>query len=100
VATFYGCSFQLIAAGQPLLESGPLVYARQKRGASGRSSRGHLPGAVLLLGSEKAAAFGEAATFTAQITDLGRHAMGMNAPVARGNPHFLLNVMHWLTGLI
>jgi hypothetical protein len=26
--------------------------------------------------------------------------MGMNAPVAAQNPQFLLNVMHWLTGLI
>ncbi len=26
--------------------------------------------------------------------------MGMNAPIARQNTQFLLNVMHWLTGLL
>jgi len=26
--------------------------------------------------------------------------MGMNMPEARENPQFLLNVMHWLAGLL
>jgi len=100
VTTFYGCSFQLDAAGQPLLEFGPSVYVRQRTGVSSTSLQGHLQGAVLQVGRGRVAAFGEAAMFTAQIADLDRHAMGMNAPIARQNPQFLLNVMHWLTGVI
>jgi hypothetical protein len=100
VATFYGCSFQMDAAGQPLLVFGPSVYVRQKKGASPRSLDGHLQGAVLPFGNGRVAAFGEAAMFTAQLADLDRHAMGMNAPIARENPQFLLNVMHWLTRTI
>jgi len=26
--------------------------------------------------------------------------MGMNDPIAKQNPQFLLNVMHWLSGLL
>jgi hypothetical protein len=100
VATFYGSSFQVGPAGQPLLVFGPSVYVRQKRGASPKSLNGHLQGAVLQFGNGRVAAFSEAAMFTAQVTDLDRHAMGMNAPIAKQNPQFLLNVMHWLTGIL
>jgi hypothetical protein len=100
VATFYGSSFQVDQAGQPLLVFGPSVYVRQKWGASPKSLHGHLQGAVLPVGNGRVAAFSEAAMFTAQVTDLDRHAMGMNAPIAKQNPQFLLNVMHWLTGIL
>ena len=40
--------------------------------------------------------------FSAQeyITKDERVLMGMNRPDATQNPQFLLNVMHWLSGLI
>jgi hypothetical protein len=36
--------------------------------------------------------------FSAQLTGREKAPMGMNAAVARHNPQFLLNVMHWLVG--
>jgi hypothetical protein len=44
------------------------------------------------------AVFGEAAMFTAQ--RVGKRTMGMNNPVAKHNPQFLLNIIHWLDGVI
>jgi len=68
---------------------------------------GMLQGAVFRFGEGRVAVFGEAAMFSAQeqirkkgdeITD--RRLMGMNHPDAAQNPQFLLNVMHWLSGLL
>jgi hypothetical protein len=38
--------------------------------------------------------------FSAQVTGPERRPMGMNAPGAEQNSQFVLNVMHWLSGLI
>jgi hypothetical protein len=48
------------------------------------------------------AVFGEAAMFTAQswVSDGVVNQMGLNHPSATGNAQFVLNVMHWLTGLL
>ena len=61
-----------------------------------------LQGAVIHYGKGRVAVFGEAAMFSAQeyITKDERVLMGMNRPDATHNPQFLLNVMHWLSGLI
>ena len=60
---------------------------------------GWFQGATLLFGSGRVAVFGEAAMFSAQISNSGGK-MGMNAPGAEQNSQFLLNVMHWLSGLL
>lgn len=60
---------------------------------------GWLQGAVMRFGKGRAAFFGEAAMFSAQITGLPGHPMGVNNPIASENPQFLLNLMHWLSGL-
>ena len=57
---------------------------------------GMLQGAVLEHGKGRVAVFGEAAMFSAQRAGPDRTPMGMNAPEARQNPQFLLNVIHWL----
>lgn len=59
---------------------------------------GLLQGAVLSHGRGRVAVFGEAAMFSAQRAGPNRTPMGMNAPQARQNPQFLLNVVHWLVG--
>jgi hypothetical protein len=53
-------------------------------------------------GSGRVAVFGEAALFTAQsyVLDGVTRQMGMNHPSAAQNAQFVLNVMHWLTGLL
>jgi hypothetical protein len=57
-------------------------------------------GAVMRAGEGRVAVFGEAAMFTAQLRGPDRVPMGMNAPYAAGNHKFLLNVSHWLSGLL
>ncbi|MEP7001696.1 MAG: DUF4350 domain-containing protein [bacterium] len=61
---------------------------------------GMLQGAALAFGRGRVAVFGEAAMFSAQVSGAARRPMGMNAPSARDNPQFLLNIMHWLAGLL
>jgi hypothetical protein len=61
-----------------------------------------LQGATVKIGRGRVAVFGEAAMYSAQevLRDDGRLLMGMNRDDATQNPQFLLNVMHWLSGLI
>ena len=63
-------------------------------------AQGHLQGAVLRHGRGRVAVFGEAAMFSAQLAGPNRQPMGMNNSRAPQNVQFLLNVMHWLTGVI
>ncbi len=44
--------------------------------------------------------FGEAGMFTAQLIGKERIPFGMNVPIARDNAQFLLNVVHWLSGIL
>jgi hypothetical protein len=61
---------------------------------------GWLQGAVLHAKAGRAAFFGEAAMFTAQVAGPGRIPVGMNAPMADENHRFVLNLMHWLSDLL
>ncbi len=63
-------------------------------------AEGLLQGAALTLGRGRVAAFGEAAMFSAQVSGDERRPMGMNMATAGENPQFLLNVMHWLAGIL
>lgn len=65
-----------------------------------RAVAGWFQGAALRAGAGRVALFGEAAMFSAQIAGPDRSPMGMNAPIASHNAQFLLNVMHWLCGLM
>jgi hypothetical protein len=60
---------------------------------------GMLQGAVARIDSGRVAVFGEAAMFTAQAEDDGT-PFGINSPQAPQNEQFVLNVLHWLSGLI
>ena len=62
--------------------------------------KGWLQGGVVRVGKGRVAVFGEAAMFSAQLAGPNKAPMGMNAPIAAQNPQFLLNVMHWLSGLL
>ena len=57
-------------------------------------------GAFMKFGKGRLAVFGEAAMFTAQVSGKSKRKMGMNHPAAKQNAQFLLNVIHWLDGLI
>ena len=105
VRTFTGQAFQVPATGEPLLVL-PATFinlmptrawqfsAETRRVPAG----GWLQGAVMRVESGRAAFFGEAAMFTAQVAGPARQPMGMNAPGAEQNYQFVLNVMHWLSG--
>jgi hypothetical protein len=64
------------------------------------SAAGMLQGAALRFGAGRVAAFGEAAMFSAQLGGAQRMPVGMNAPEAAQNYQFLLNVVHWLSGML
>ena len=53
-------------------------------------------GAIMEVGEGRVAVFGEAAMFSAQVSGPTQIPMGMNAPIAAGNPQFLVNLMRWL----
>jgi len=58
---------------------------------------GWLQAAVKPVGKGRAAFFGEAAMFSAQLAGPDRKPMGMNAPQAGRNFQLVLNTVHWLT---
>jgi len=109
VATFTGQAF-FSAAGaslHSLLIFGDGIYADfpQKAWEFAKtvpdSSVEHwLQGAVLTYGRGRIAIFGEAAMFTTQKAAATHAPMGFNAPAARQNAQFILNVMHWLSRII
>jgi len=61
---------------------------------------GLLQGAVMPYGRGRLAVFGEAAMFTAQVEDTNGNRIGFTVPGAEGNKQFVLNVAHWLAGLL
>lgn len=66
------------------------------------SAEGLLQGAVLTHGKGRVAVFGEAGMFSAQELTMGGEVVrfGMNAPGAEQNAQLVLNMMHWLAGLL
>jgi hypothetical protein len=57
---------------------------------------GWLQGAVQEVGRGRAAFFGEAAMFSAQLAGAEGRPMGMNSPGAGQNHRLTLNLLHWL----
>ena len=107
IRTFTGQAFQAPPAAEPLLVVPSTFIALMPRVAwqFGPDTKripvgGWLQGAVMRVESGRAAFFGEAAMFSAQVTGPERRPMGMNAPGAEQNAQFVLNVMHWLSGLM
>ena len=107
VRSFTGSAFRVSGAARPLLRFQPSAVvllpttAWQFSDSTTRmSAEGMLQGATLRFGKGRVAVFGEAAMFSAQRAGPSRLPMGMNAPSAAQNAQFLLNLMHWLAGLL
>ena len=105
VRTFTGQAFEAPTAAEPLLvlPSNFISLMPTRAWQFSADTRrvpvgGWLQGAVMRVESGRAAFFGEAAMFTAQLAGSAQQPMGMNAPGAERNYQFVLNVMHWLTG--
>ncbi|HLG55315.1 MAG TPA: hypothetical protein VI485_08280 [Vicinamibacterales bacterium] len=84
VSTYKGRAFQAPATAEALLVD----------------PDGLLQGAAMRVESGRAAFFGDAALFTAQIVGRERRLVGMNALGRTQNFQFVLNVMHWLSGVL
>ncbi len=61
---------------------------------------GWLQAALGKIGEGRVAIMGEAGMFTAQVRGPEQWANGLSDPETAENPQFMLNVMHWLSGLI
>jgi hypothetical protein len=103
IRTFTGQAFRAPHA-EPLLVF-PAGYVGLKPEKAWKFSKdtprvaiqGWLQGAVQPAGKGRAAFFGEAARFSAQLAGEEKEHMGMNAPGAEANFRFILNLLHWLT---
>ncbi|NIM49883.1 MAG: DUF4350 domain-containing protein [Gemmatimonadales bacterium] len=107
VVAFTGQAFRAVAQIDSLLILGLDVVLLMPQQAwrfsksTPRLSAAHwLQGAVLRVGQGRVAVFGEAAMFSAQLAGPDRTPLGMNSPHAVQNAQFLLNVVHWLSGLL
>lgn len=87
---------------EPLLVFGKTVRSRMPKvalefppGTPSILVEGWQQGAVRQLGKGRVAMFGEAGMFTAQI--VGGAPMGLNESYSGQNPHFILNLMYWLS---
>lgn len=103
VRTFTGSAFKPPKDAIPVLVFGAKsVSFERKAEGKDRPSMEKVPiegwcqGAVMKVGKGRAAVFGEAAMFSAQLAGR-RQRMGMSAPGAEQNHQLLLNVMHWLS---
>jgi len=65
-----------------------------------KNIEGLAQGAFKKSGKGKVVVFGEASMFSAQIGDPGRRKMGMNKDDAQDNYKLLLNIIHWLDGIL
>jgi len=107
VIAFTGQAFRLEGAGDPLMTLRhnvvllmPEVAWQFSKLTPSISASGMLQGAVVPFGRGRVAIFGEAAMFSAQVSGPNRAPAGMNDPSAPQNAQFLLNVLHWLSGLL
>ena len=107
VATFTGSAFRVDKGGEPLLIFGPGIVSFTptnfwmfKADTPRIPVTGWNQGSVLRVGKGRVAVFGEAAMFSAQVDGPNREPFGMNTPAAKQNPQFVLNLLHWLSGLL
>ena len=107
VATFTGSAFQSEEEFQPILIFGkgyrswmPKEYHKFPPGTPNIDIIGWYQGGVKLYGEGRIAFFAEAAMFTAQVFDNGRIKAGMNYPADQDNARLLLNIVHWLSGIL
>ena len=107
VISFTGQAFRLQDNGDALMTLGrniillmPEVAWQFSKLTPAFLASGLLQGAAVQYGKGRIAVFGEAAMFSAQVAGPNRMPMGMNDPSAPQNPQFLLNIMHWLSGLL
>ncbi len=106
IATFWGSAFEPLDSGAtPLMIFGRGVISyhakvawRWNAGTPSPRVTGWWQGAARVLGKGRIVVLSESGMLSAQVSGPKRVPMGMNAPNARQNQQFVLNVMHWLSG--
>jgi len=105
IMTFEGQAFRIKPGAdiQPLLVfTEPTILVFESDGPFEQAPRiradGMLQGVVFQYGKGRVAVFGEGGMFCAQVSSIG--PIGMNHPDASQNAQFILNVVHWLSGII
>jgi len=107
IASFTGQAFRIPSAAQGVLEfddshdvfmpdTAWVFNDRTPKISAAKLSQG----AIMKFEKGRVAIFGEAAMFTAQLAGPNRGKMGMNSSRAKRNPQFVLNVIHWLDGIL
>jgi hypothetical protein len=108
VQTFTGSAFQAPPGARALITL-PAGYSMHDcilpcpPNVARTNAAGLLQGAVLKSGKGRIAVFGEAAMFSAQTIRAPNRPFfrfGFNAPGAKQNKQFILNVVHWLAGVL
>jgi hypothetical protein len=106
VQTFTGSAFRAPPGARAIITL-PAGYSMHDcilpcpPGVARTNATGLLQGAVLKLSKGRIAVFGEAAMFSAQTIsapDRPFFRFGFNAPTAKQNKQFALNLLHWLSG--
>ncbi|MFY0630392.1 MAG: hypothetical protein JXR05_08420 [Flavobacteriaceae bacterium] len=107
IATFTGQGFKIPSDATPiltfddkhvnLLPSKAWVFTK---GTPNHNLKGWFQGAFKKYGKGRIVVSGEAAMFTAQIAGPNKVKMGMNNKAATQNYQLLLNIIHWLDGVI
>jgi len=107
VTSFTGCAFKAGKNFIPLMTFGQdkISWMTKEEGKFPADTpkidvEGWYQGGVLEYGKGRLAFFGEAGMFTAQIIRPQGIRFGMNVSIAKENPQFLLNIFHWLSGII
>jgi hypothetical protein len=109
VTTFTGQAFRL----DPMIDAEPLlifpegsvlllpeVAFRFSDSTARISAANLLQGAIVRHGTGRVAVLGEAAMFGARLAGPDRVPIGMNAPSARWNSRFAINLVRWLSGAL
>ncbi len=107
VATYTGQGFKIPADATPILIFGeqyvnliPDTAWVFETKTPNLNAKGLAQGAYKKHGKGKVVAFGEAAMFSAQLAGPQKIRVGMNGAVAPENYQLLLNIIHWLDGII
>jgi hypothetical protein len=105
--TFTGSAFRAPAAARSIIVLPPGFVIHDcglpcPAGVPERDAGGYLQGAILKEGQGRVAVFGEAAMFSAQVmpSAMPPFRFGFNASGAEQNKQFILNLLHWLAGVL
>lgn len=107
VATFTGQAFLIPEGARPILQFQddhvnllPDTAWKFNDNTKRQSVNGWFQLAYMKVGKGRVVMSGEAAMFSAQLAGPNKRTMGMNSPLATQNHQLLLNIIHWLDGLM